>query len=178
MAPEGSIQRSELFHLLSNHRRRYALHACKQLELPVTLSDLAEQVAAWENDKTVAELDYQERRRVYTAMQQTHLPAMEDAGVIEFDDQEIELTERMDEIDVYLEIVPKNSIPWGQYYLGLSVVGLTILAAAGLGVYPDFIPQIFWGILVAAMFLLSAMVHVWRTRTNKIDSYSAPPELE
>lgn len=178
MAPEGSIQRSELFHLLSNHRRRYALHACKQLELPVTLSDLAEQVAAWENDKTVAELDYQERRRVYTAMQQTHLPAMEDAGVVEFEDHEIGLTDRMSEIDVYLEVVPKDSIPWGQYYLGLSLVGLAFLTAAGLGAYPDFIPPIFWGILIGVMFLLSALVHVWRTRTNKLDSFSSPPELE
>jgi hypothetical protein len=100
MAPEGSIQRSELFHLLSNHRRRYALHACKRRELPITLSDLAEQVAAWENDKSVAELNYQERRRVYTSMQQTHLPAMEDAGVMECEGHEIHPTDRMPERDV------------------------------------------------------------------------------
>jgi len=178
MAPDGSTQRSELFHLLSNHRRRYALHACKQFELPVTLSDLAEQVAAWENDKSVSELSYQERRRVYTAMQQTHLPAMEEAGVIEFEGHEIELTDRMDELDVYLEVVPENSIPWGQYYLGLSIVSLLVLGAAALGIYPTWIPEIAWGVLVAVAFLVSALAHVWRSRSSKLESYSAPPELE
>ncbi|MFT4881353.1 MAG: hypothetical protein ACI9CA_000112 [Natronomonas sp.] len=43
---DTGVDRDETFNLLSNHRRRYALHYCKRRDDPVTLSDLAEQVAA------------------------------------------------------------------------------------------------------------------------------------
>ncbi|MFB6371744.1 MAG: NAD(P)-dependent oxidoreductase, partial [Bradymonadaceae bacterium] len=36
----------------------------------------------------------------------------------------VELTDRATELDVYLDVVPSGSIPWAEYYLGLSVIGL------------------------------------------------------
>ncbi|TKX52849.1 hypothetical protein EXE45_18915, partial [Halorubrum sp. SP9] len=65
-------EKNELYDLLSNHRRRYVIHFCKQADDPITLSDLAEQVAAREQDKSVPELTSAERKRVYTSLQQTH----------------------------------------------------------------------------------------------------------
>ena len=62
---EDSLSNGEIFDLLSNHRRRYTIHYCKQIETPVSLSDLAEQVAAWELEKDISELSSSERKRVY-----------------------------------------------------------------------------------------------------------------
>ncbi len=127
-----AITRDEVFDLLSNHRRRYALHVAKQTDGDSELSDIAEQVAAWENGKPQSEITSSERHRVYTSMQQTHLPAMDRAGVIEYDNGTVTLTEQAADLDVYMDVVPEDSIPWGQYYLGLAVLSGAIVGAAGL----------------------------------------------
>jgi len=106
-------EKDEVYDLLSNHRRRYVVHYCKRENGSATLSDLAEQVAAWEQDKALSEVTSAERKRVYTSLQQTHLDRMAEAGIVEFDGDEIELTEKARELDVYLDIVPSSSIPWG-----------------------------------------------------------------
>jgi hypothetical protein len=54
-----------------------------------TLSDLAEHIAANENDCTLHELDRAERKRVYVSLYQTHLDRLENAGVIELTDKQI-----------------------------------------------------------------------------------------
>lgn len=175
---ETTCSRDDVFTILSNRRRRYALHACKCAETPIELSDLAEQVAAWEYEKDRQELQSDERRRVYTAMQQTHLPTMEKAGVIEYEDQTIELTERAEDLDIYMDVVPGNSIPWGEYYLGLSGVSAALIASAWMGVYPVSVPDLAWAGLIVTAFLLSALFHVFRSRQMRLGGDDAPAEVE
>jgi len=167
--------KDELFSILSNHRRRYTIQLCKQAEDTVTLSDLAEQVAAWEEDKTVSEITSAERKRVYTSLQQTHLPTLEDAGMIEYEDHEIELTDAADELDVYMDVVPEDSIPWGPYYLGLSLVGALVMAGVQFEVLPtDPIPAVGWGLLVVAAFAVSAVVHTYSSNKYQLGEMDRP----
>jgi hypothetical protein len=173
----GEVNRDETFELLSNHRRRYALHYCKRREEPVTLSDLAEQVAAWEQEKPVEEVTSSERKRTYTSLQQTHLPAMEEAGIIEWDDA-IELTPAAERLNVYMDIVPEESVPWGVYYLWLSAIGGVVLGLAWLDLVPVDAPDLLWAGLVVAAFAVSAAVHVYRSRQTKLGRTERPPELE
>jgi len=173
---DDSPGRGEVFDLLSNHRRRYAIHFCKQQEGPVTLSDLAEQVAAWELDKTIEELEWNERKRVYTSLQQTHLPTLEDAGMIVYEDGEVELTDRAKELDVYLDVVPGGSIPWGIYYLGLSAIAFGVLGGVWLEILPtETIPTVGWAALVVLSFAVSAVVHVYQNRRYRLGELEAPP---
>lgn len=51
----------------------------------LTIGELAEQIAAWENDKPIAQISSTERKRVYVALYQCHLPKMDDVGVVSFD---------------------------------------------------------------------------------------------
>lgn len=165
--------KDEVFSLLSNHRRRYTIQFCKQEERPVTLSDLAEQVAAWEEEKPVPELTSAERKRVYTSLQQTHLPTLADSGMIEYEDHEIELTDAANELDVYMDVVPEDSIPWGIYYLGLSAIGSLVLAGVWFDILPtDPVPALGWAFLVVALFACSAAAHVYtshRYQLSEID---------
>lgn len=168
--------RGEIFDLLSNHRRRYAIHYCKLEEDPVTLSDLAEQVAAWEEEKTVEELTSAERKRVYTSLQQTHLPTLDRAGMVEFDNGTVELTERADELDVYLDVVPGDSIPWGVYYLGVSGLALAMLAGLWAGVVPtDTVSTLAWATLIVAVYAVSAVFHVYQNRMYRLGEMETPP---
>lgn len=174
---EMARERDEMFSLLSNQRRRFALHACKRFGTPMELSDLAERVAAWEYDKQVSELETDERRRVYTSMQQSHLPAMEDAGVIEFDGREVTLTGEAEDLEIYMEIVPEDSIPWGKYYLGLSLISALVLGGVALDVYPESIPDLVWAAMMLAAFGVSSAAHVLWSRGMKIGNADEPPEL-
>ena len=169
-------EKDELYDLLSSHRRRYVLHACKQREDPVTLSELAEQIAAWEHDKTIEEITSTERKRVYTSLQQTHLNRMAEAGMIRYEGDEIELTDEAEGLDVYLDIVPPQSIPWGVYYLGLSGLGALVLAGVAVGFVPtETVPEIGWAAFVLLAFLLSSIAQVAENRRNRLDRFDRPP---
>ena len=169
-------EKDELYDLLSNHRRRYVIHFCKRADGPLTLSDLAEKVAAREQDTTVAELTSAERKRVYTSLQQTHLKRLADAGMIDYDGDEVELTDEAAQLDVYLDVVPEGSIPWGVYYLGLSGLSAVVLAGVWVDVVPtEFLPDLGWAALILAAFSISAVVQVVQSRRYRLGEMDEPP---
>ncbi len=173
---DGTPDRGEIFTLLSNHRRRYTIHFCKQRGETVTVSDLAEQVAAWELDKEIAELDSAERKRVYTSLQQTHLPTLDDAGMVEYENGEVTLTDQAERMEVYMDIVPGDSIPWGEYYLGLSIIGGMVLGGVWFEILPtETVPELGWAALVLGVFAASAGYHAYHSRQNRLGAMERPP---
>ncbi|GAB7021256.1 winged helix-turn-helix domain-containing protein [Halostagnicola bangensis] len=155
----GHEQQNELFDALGSHRSRYALYACLQTDGELTLSVIADQVAAWEYDKPIAEVTSTEHKRVYTSLQQHHLSKLERSGLITIDDKSIDCTEKAQQLDLYIELVPESDVPWSLYYLGLSTIGGFILGLKAIGFLPDPIsPQVLTGILLLAFFC-SSLVH-------------------
>jgi predicted transcriptional regulator len=175
-----TLSDDELFEVLSNRRRRYTVHALEDTETAAEIGDVAEQVAAWEYDVDVEEVSYEERKRVYTALQQSHLPMMDDAGIVEFNKDRglVEPTASLDDIEVYMEVVQGNEIPWSVYYLGLSGVAASLTAAAWLGAWPfALLPDVAWATAVTAMFAVSAIAHTYYARGQRIGESDKPPEL-
>lgn len=82
-----SLSEDEVFDLLSSPRRRSVLRHLGRDGEPIRLQRLAELIAARENDKTVDRLTDRERKRVYVSLYQTHVPAMVEAGVIEYESE-------------------------------------------------------------------------------------------
>ena len=105
------LSKDELFHLLQNQRRRRVLLYLQGAEDKVSMRDVAEQVAAWENDTTVEALSSDERQRVYIALYQSHLPKLDDAGVLSYNQQRgiIERTPIADQLDTYLNVDTQSS---------------------------------------------------------------------
>lgn len=168
-----SLDREHIFEMLSNRRRRYVLHFLKQRddEKPVPLREIVDQVAAWENDTTVRELDSADRKCVYTALKQTHLPRLDAFGVIEYDPlrSEVELDDAMGDVQVYLEYVPSNDISWSQFYLGLTLIYAGLAGAILVGA-PLF-GTVDWAVLATlfvCLYLVSSLVHLHRSKANKI----------
>ena len=93
-----------VFGILKNSRRRKVIECLRQREEAISMSDLAEHIAAAENDTTPRMLTSKERKRVYVALYQCHLPKMDDAGVVDFDDDRgtIERGEEAVEFEAYL----------------------------------------------------------------------------
>lgn len=94
----------QIFGILENQRRRYVLTYLSATEGTVTMNDLAEQIAAWECDKEIAQITSQERKRVYVGLYQCHLPKMADISAISYDKQRgtVETGEQFDLFSYYL----------------------------------------------------------------------------
>lgn len=175
-----SPSEDDLFGVLSNRRRRFTVHALKDEEGATKLGDVAEQVAAWEYDVDIEQLSYNERKRVYTALQQSHLPMMNDVGIVEFDKNRgvVKPTDFLDDIEVYMEVVHGNEIPWAVYYLGLSGIAASLMLATGVGAWPFvLLPDVAWGIAITVMFTVSAVIHTYFARGQRIGEQEKPPEL-
>ncbi|MFB6107527.1 MAG: hypothetical protein ABEJ82_01640 [Haloplanus sp.] len=167
----------EIFDVLSNRRRRYTLYALTRDD-GSTIGSLAEQVAAWENDSEIADVTPAERKRVYTALQQSHLPKLERTGMVTFDPESgrVEPTGAVDDIDIYLEIVNADEIPWSQYYLFVAVIGCGLLAALWVGLPPFAnVSTLVWMTLVVGLFAASALVHGYVS--TRLDGPVEPPEI-
>lgn len=173
----SDIERETIFEMLRNERRRYALHYLKQQTGRVDTGDLAEQVAAWEEDTTIEELSTDARQRVYISMLQTHLPKMDDAGVITFraEDRTVELTDAAESIDIYLEVVPENDIAWAEYYLGITFFVALLLFVVWQNVYPfSTVPDAIWGLFVAGVLVLATLIHYYHHRRTRLGRAGPP----
>ncbi|MFA9427620.1 ArsR family transcriptional regulator [Natronorubrum sp. A-ect3] len=167
---EQRLSKDVIFELLKNRRRREVLAYLLEAEETVTLGELAEQIAAWENDTDVAALSSDQRKRVYVALYQTHLPKMDDAGIVEYDQDRglISLADNADLLMMYLDTDTHRQDRWDRWYAALSVVGAALVTGAFLGLPPlSAIPTLgVAGIVVVAFFLLSA-AHVVTNRQQE-----------
>ncbi|WP_058993530.1 hypothetical protein [Haloarcula sp. CBA1127] len=78
------IPQEKLFDILGNRRRRIAVHLLQE-EGAMSMTDLAERVASIEFNSSVENLEGKERKRVYVALFQTHVPKLEEVGLVEYD---------------------------------------------------------------------------------------------
>jgi hypothetical protein len=103
---EAGLVREMVFDILSNRRRRFVIHCLREADGPVSIRELSETIATWENDCDRATLEPKQRKRVYTALHQTHLPKMVQAGVAVYDSDEgiVELTPRSSVLETYLDL--------------------------------------------------------------------------
>ena len=175
----SELSQDVAFELLSCPRRRYVMHYLKQRpSQPVAVRDLVRQVAAWENGVAVTAVTRDQRMRVYTALRQSHLPKLDDGGVIRFDSDRgvVELTDTASELEVYLDVVPHDDIPWSKYYVGLGALCTGFL----LGMWANIVP---FGIihplagagLVTALFTVSATVHARYDDRMRLGADGPPP---
>jgi DNA-binding transcriptional ArsR family regulator len=132
------VTQDTAFSVLSNRRRRQVLRTLRDAPGGSDVRELSRRLAAWENDVSPDAVTYRQRKRVYTSLHQTHLPALADAGVVDYDSDRgtVALTDRAAELDAYLDTGDDRAVPWSwdRLYLAVGVVGTagTVAAAAGL----------------------------------------------
>lgn len=79
------LTHDEIFEILSNTRRRFTINYLQDTNEPVDIRELSAAIAAEENDKSIDALSSQERKRVYVALYQCHLPKMDTMNIVAFD---------------------------------------------------------------------------------------------
>lgn len=174
---DRELSRNDVFEVLRNERRRLTLQYLQRSdEERVPLCEVVDYVAAQENGKPIEAVDSGKRKAVYTALRQSHFPKMDDLGVVNYDNLrgEVELTDAATEVQLYLEYVPGDEIPWHEYYLGLTGVAAALLAVVWAEIFP--FGALSWrtlAVVIVLLFGVSAAVHARQARKNRIDSGNA-----
>jgi hypothetical protein len=180
---DAALTKDTLFELLKNQRRRDALAFLKATDGRTTLSDMAEHIAAKENDVPVEAINSKQRKRVYIGLYQCHLPKMADAGIIDFEKNRgtIELCALATQLDPYLDgpargttdaatesnggddhatDAVENTAPDGSPSQAALLAGLGVLALAGVAGVPGpaLLSASTWAVACAVTLMASAVV--------------------
>ena len=176
----GGLSEDDIFEVLSNRRRRYVVHALKRAQEPVEIADLSTHVTAWEVDIDPEDVRYEDRRNVYSTLQRTHLPKMEEKSLVTIDEEEnlVRPTDRLADLDIYVEVLQSTEIPWSLYYVGLAGIALSLLLAVATGT-PGFaaLAPIDVGAFIATAFGVSSIVHYVVGKRARLGTSERPPEL-
>jgi len=104
---DAELPLETVFDVLRNERRQHVLaYVAVSDDATAEIGDLAEHIAAIENDLPVHRLSSQQRKRVYVALYQCHLPKMAKAGIVEFDKDRGTVTAgaNLDQLRPYLDV--------------------------------------------------------------------------
>lgn len=159
--PPAELTQDTVFSVLSNERRRRVLRCLQEEPGGSDIRELSRRLAAWENGISEDEVTYKQRKRVYTSLHQTHLPALSDAGVIDYDKDRgtVELTPQASILDEYLATGEPVSVPWPSIYLGIATVGTVATILAAVGVFPTAVPHLAIAGVVSVVLAVVAGVH-------------------
>lgn len=167
-----------VFEILSSRRRRMVLYLLRQRGNEATVNELAEEIAALENDVPVEELTSQQQKRVYVSLYQTHLPKLDQTGIIDYDADEgtVTLTSKANEMDTYLTQSPVSTYPWKLHYAAITALSGLLMVLWLLSV-PVVSALSFVWIATAALvaFVISGGIHYWQYRQTQQE---IPVELE
>lgn len=164
---QAELDPSQIHNVLRNDRRRCAIEHLRDADGEVSVDELAEHVASVETGESPPPRDV--RKSVYVSLHQTHLPKLDELDIIEYDQraQGIELRDRAEQVEVYMEVVPEDDISWGTYYLGVSVLGAITLFAVEFELVPSFDVR-FWAWYFLALVGVSAVYHAYAERTRRV----------
>lgn len=150
------LSKDELFRILSNSRRRYIIYYLHEEDDEMSLKELAARIAAVENDTAVEDVTDEERQRVYISLYQTHLPKLEEAGIVSYDDEQriVELTPQTVQRGFFWMRDEETSRSWATYYAVLGAVGWLFIAGRELMV--PFFAAVPW--VAIAAFVSTAIL--------------------
>jgi len=172
---DDSLSKGEIFDVLQNERRRHVLQYLRRHGGPVDLGELASHVASAEYDCPTGDVSSTQRKRVYTTLQQSHLPQMNDAGIVAYDAEAgvITTTPQTEELTVYLEIVPEGEFPWREFYLSFGAVSLAVVTVLWAGIYPfTLMPPLVWATVMAVVLTAAALYQVVAARELTLTEYA------
>lgn len=162
------LSQDEVYQLLSNPRRRFIISYLRGRD-EIYLQDLAAEVAAWENETSVESLTDQQRKRVYVSLYQTHIPKLDEAGIIDYDTDTgmIRLRDRVEQLDTYLPADEDSERDWRRIYLAIVVVGSAFYALVALRVSVfASIQESIAGALILAVLGVAVVLQYWESETR------------
>lgn len=159
------IPETEIHDLLRNERRRQVIKHLQDTVGKMTLGDLAENIAEHETGESPPPKNI--RNSVYNSLHQTHLPKLDNRGIVEYesDRKTIRLTEEARSVDVYMEVVTPYGITWSEYYSMLGTLSLSVVLAALIEVpVLSAVDSVLWVSVFLVVFGVSIGYQLWTDR--------------
>lgn len=96
-----------MYEILTEQRRRHAIECLLEHDTPLTLPDLADEIAVKENGTPISEVPAEEVKDVYLSLYHTHVPKLADANVIRYDQDNdtVAPLDRLSQFDVVVASV-------------------------------------------------------------------------
>lgn len=167
-----TLSDDDVFEVLYNRRRRDVISYLLEEDGSSTVGELAEYIAAKENDSTVQQLSSSERKRVYVGLYQNHLPMMDDVGVVDYDKNRgtVKLRECVTQLEPYLNDTVESDVGIGRVVGTFALAGVILLGILDVSVLA-LAPNLLWvGLGVAGCFGLAALAAYddlnYRSRTT------------
>jgi hypothetical protein len=160
-----SIDPGEIHDILRNDRRRRVIKQLQQRLEPVTLRELSERIA--EHESGTAPAPRKLRESVYNSLHQTHLPKLDERGIVEYDENRktVRLCEGARHVDVYMEVITRYGITWAAFYRTLGVLALlAILAAQIEAPVISIVSPLAWATGFLTVFALATSYQLWSRR--------------
>jgi hypothetical protein len=158
-----------VFEILKNRRRRDILQYLWNHDGTANIGELAEHIAALENDIDVAALSSSQRKRVYIGLYQCHLPKMDDADIVDFDKHRgtIELCDVADELTAYLQASETSASELSTTSVGVALAVGTLVPLGVLGIYPlGLVAPFVWALIGTAALLFVTADQLRRDETD------------
>jgi len=126
MFDQAMLPEVEVYGVLSNARRREVLTELWTQPESLSLRELSERIAATESEQTPAPRAL--RESVYNSLHQTHLPKMDDLGLVVYDPNRktVHVCSRAGQLSRYMDVTTRAGVTWGEYYRALGVIGLFV----------------------------------------------------
>lgn len=129
----GELSPGQIHDVLRNDRRRLVLARLRTGEGVETVSELAEHVGSVETGESPPPRNV--RQSAYVSLHQTHLPKLDDLGIVAYDADRktVELDTRASDLDAYLTVPSSGGGAPAVPYLALGLVGAAALFATVAG---------------------------------------------
>ncbi|KAB1191177.1 MULTISPECIES: hypothetical protein [Haloferax] len=173
------LSKDIIFEILKNQRRRDALQYLKNNDGEAKLGDMAEYIAAKENEIDINALSSSQRKRVYIGLYQCHLPKMDSAGIVDFDKNrgDITLLDTAEQLETYLDgdvsdtqTSDEESVSFGSSpKRNLTIAaGVAATVSAGLLGFPGLeqIPAAGWAVLSTATLMAITAMESYKGRLH------------
>ncbi|MFC6838491.1 DUF7344 domain-containing protein [Halomarina ordinaria] len=130
---ERTLAESDVYNILQNDRRRYAIEQLRANGERAEVATLAEAIATVETGESPPPRNV--RQSVYNSLHQSHLPKLDAAGVVEYDRQRkvVTLTDLAVEVERYMGLDDPQPLPWADCYVAAGLAGLAAVTGACLG---------------------------------------------
>jgi DNA-binding transcriptional ArsR family regulator len=144
---------TEPLHILQNSRRRALLKILMDLGGDASLREVVRRITRLEG----SDYDKGLSKSIHISMLQTHLPKLESAGIVKYDECSgtIRLHEVPGEVNYFLEVIENRDIPWSAYYLILSILSFTI----------SLLIRDLYALILSGCFVIASMVHTYQTHS-------------
>jgi DNA-binding transcriptional ArsR family regulator len=170
-----ALTECQIHQILANPRRRAVLDYVGGRPRATSVRELSEAIAVAESGQSPAPTKV--RDSVYTSLHQTHLPRLQELGIVYYDRERSEVVPLGGSraVDRYTEVVTRFGVTWAEAYRALGVLGLTVVVAALVEVpVVSLIDPLLWTSGFLAAFAACSAYQLWTDRWRIVNGLRHP----